>query len=178
MIAHREAGRIRHFGLSNWAPERLRKAIAYAKTLGKEGPVAIEPFWGLAEPERAVAAKQGYVNYYEDGYRPLHAEGLAVTPYSGQSRGFFTKLAKGDVPDNLAAVYMNDANKQRLVVLQEIAKAKGADINHIVLSYLLSQPEQTIPIIGCKSVAQLEESLGALDYPLNANELERLRRPG
>ena len=39
LIAHREAGRIRHFAASNWAADRITAANAYAASLGKPGDV-------------------------------------------------------------------------------------------------------------------------------------------
>jgi aryl-alcohol dehydrogenase-like predicted oxidoreductase len=177
LIEYEETGRIRHLGLSNWSPERIRRAKAYALSRGRRGPVAVEPFWGLADPDRAAAAKQGYVLYYEDGFRPLHAEGLAMVPYCAQSRGFFTKLAQSGeqgVPPHLADVYLNDTNRRRLKVIRELADKHKATVNQIVLAYLLCQPQQTIPIIGPQTLEQLHESVGAVAIHLDAQELERL----
>jgi len=175
LITHREAGRIRHFAASNWAADRIRAANAYAASIGKEGFVASETFWGLALPDVAAAAQQGYVHYYEGEYEDLHAAGLPIIAYAAQSGGYFTKLAAGPVGDQLAARYANPANQRRLAVVQALAQKHGVSINEIVLSYLLSQPNQTIAIFGGSSPEQVIASAKADSLMLTSEELAALR---
>jgi len=175
LITHREAGRIRHFAASNWAADRIRAANAYAASIGKEGFVASETFWGLALPDVAAAAQQGYVHYYEGEYEDLHAAGLPIIAYAAQSGGYFTKLAAGPVGDQLAARYANPANQRRLAVVQALAEKHGVSINEIVLSYLLSQPNQTIAIFGGSSPEQVIASAKADSLMLTSEELAALR---
>ena len=175
LITHREAGRIRHFAASNWAADRIRAANAYAASIGKEGFVASETFWGLAVPDVAAAAQQGYVHYYEGEYEDLHAAGLPIIAYAAQSGGYFTKLAAGPVGDQLAARYANPANQRRLAVVQALAEKHGVSINEIVLSYLLSQPNQTIAIFGGSSPEQVIASAKADSLMLTSEELAALR---
>jgi len=175
LITHREAGRIRHFAASNWAADRIRAANTYAASIGKEGFVASETFWGLALPDVAAAAQQGYVHYYEGEYEDLHAAGLPIIAYAAQSGGYFTKLAAGPVGDQLAARYANPANQRRLAVVQALAEKHGVSINEIVLSYLLSQPNQTIAIFGGSSPEQVIASAKADSLMLTSEELAALR---
>ena len=175
LITHREAGRIRHFAASNWAADRIRAANAYAASIGKEGFVASETFWGLAVPDVAAAAQQGYVHYYEGEYEDLHAAGLPIIAYAAQSGGYFSKLAAGPVGDQLAARYANPANQRRLAVVQALAEKHGVSINEIVLSYLLSQPNQTIAIFGGSSPEQVIASAKADSLMLTSEELAALR---
>ena len=176
LIAHRAAGRIRHFGCSNWSPARIHEAQAHAASRGEAGFAACQPMWGLAVPDPEALARFAPGGYYEDGYRELHAEGLLMVPYSGQSRGYFTKLATGGrVGDDIAALYDHPANRDKLPVIREIATHHGCAINTVVLAYLCSQPLPTIPIIGASSAAQLRESLQATALRLSPSELQRLR---
>lgn len=175
LIAHREAGRIRHFAASNWAADRITAANAYAASLGKQGFVASETFWGLALPDVAAAAQQGYQHYYEGEYEELHAAGLPIVAYAAQSGGYFTKLASGSVGEQLAARYANPANERRLAVVQSLAAKHGVLINEIALAYLLSQPNQTIAIFGGSSPEQVTDSAKADALTLNAEELASLR---
>lgn len=175
LIAHREAGRIRHFAASNWAAERIRAANAYAASIGKEGFVASETFWGLAVPDAAAAAQQGYQHYYEGEYEDLHAGGLPIVAYAAQSGGYFTKLASGSVGEQLAARYANPANERRFAIVQSLAEKHGVSINEIALAYLLSQPNQTIAIFGGSSPEQVRDSAKADALTLSAEELAALR---
>lgn len=177
LIDHQKAGRIRHFGASNWTPQRIREANAYAASIGHKGFVACQPFWGLALPNRENAAQQGYVHYYEDGFQSLHAEGLPVIPYSAQSGGYFTKRDAGGldaVPEGLRARHDNPGNEARLKAAQELAKKHGVTINEVVIAYLTSQPNQTIPIFGASRPEQVRETAKAAALKLNADELKQL----
>lgn len=178
LIDHEQAGRIRAFGCSNWSVARIEAAQAYASRIGHRGFVACQPLWGLAEPDREAMQMYCPGGYYEDGYQTLHAAGLTMIPYSGQSRGFFTKLAQDGesaLADDLRALYLNDANRNRLPVVERIAANHGVSINQVVLAYLLSQPWLTIPIIGASRPEQLQDSVAACKLQLTAEEVEALR---
>ena len=176
LVGHQEAGRIRHFAASNWAADRIRAANAYAASIGKAGFVASETFWGLAAPDAAAAAQQGYQHYYEGEYESLHAEGLPILAYAAQSGGYFTKRASGAaVREDIAARYANPLNDKRLAAAQALADEKGVSINEVVLAYLLNQPNQTIPIFGGSSPEQVRDSVKAADLVLSAAELAKLK---
>lgn len=175
---HREKGRIRFYGASNWTPARIREANAYAKKAGKPGFAASETFWGLALPNLDVANRHGYVLHYESDpdYAALHREGLPFLGYSAQSDGYFSKVADGIDPMQIAqGRYANPANKKRLAAVVRIAERRSASINDIVLAYLLSQPLQTIPIFGTTSTDQMRASVNAARIHLGADELAELR---
>ena len=178
LLAHQAAGKIRYFGASNWTPERIREANAYAASKGKQGFVASQTFWGLAAPEREASTAQGYQLYYEDGYQDIHAEGVTMIPYAAQSGGYFTKLAAGGeagLPDFLKARYDNPVNARRFAAVQELAGKHGVSINEIVLAYLVNQPHLTIPIFGARTPEQVDDSVKAAAVTLSAAELAQLR---
>lgn len=175
LIAHREAGRIRHFAASNWAAHRIVAANSYAASLGKEGFVASETFWGIAVPNVAAAAQQGYQHYYEGECEVLHAAGLPIVAYAAQSGGYFTKLAAGSAGEQLVTRYANPANERRFAVAQALAAKHGVSINEISLAYLLSQPNQTIAIFGGSSPEQVVDSAKADALTLCRDELAALR---
>lgn len=175
LIGHRKAGRIRHYGASNWSAARISAANDYATSLGEPGFVASETFWGLARPDVQAADAQGYPHYYEGEYEALHAAGLPIIAYAAQSGGYFTKLANNAVTGALAARYANPANAQRLVAVKAIAADRRVSINEVVLAYLLCQQHQTIPIFGGSSIDQIEASVKAVQLQLSADELNALR---
>jgi len=176
LIAHQKAGNIRYFGASNWSPARIEEAQAYAASIGHPGFAAVQPFWGLAVPNPEGAAAAGYGFYYADGLQALHASGLTMIPYSGQSRGFFSKLAEGEagMREDVKAMFLNDTNRARFAVVRDLTARHGVSINEIVLSYLTSQKLQTIPIIGAFRADQLEETVKAVTLTLSADELKAL----
>lgn len=178
LVGHQQAGRIRYFAASNWSAGRVREANAYAASIGNLGFVAIQPFWGLAVPNVEKANAQGYQQYYEGRYESLHAEGLPVIPYAGQSGGYFTKLAKGGeaaLSDMLKDRYDNPVNARRAAAVNALAEKRGVSINEAVLAYLLSQPNQTIPIFGASNPEQIEDSVKVTGLKLSQAELDQLK---
>ncbi|MCG3170096.1 MAG: Aldo-keto reductase IolS [Pseudomonadales bacterium] len=178
LIAEQQAGRIGCFGCSNWSVPRIMEAQRYAAGIGHAGFVACQPMWGLAVPDREAMLRFAPGGYYEDGYRELHVAGMPMIPYSGQSRGVFSKLAEGRedaLGEDVKALYCSETNRRKLPVLRELAVRHGTSVNAVVLAYLCSQPLVTIPIIGASSAAQLGDSIAAAALRLDATELDALR---
>jgi aryl-alcohol dehydrogenase-like predicted oxidoreductase len=178
LITNKRAGRIRWFGASNWSPERIRAANAYAKLQGSEGFVAIQPMWGLAVPNRPEATRRGYGRHYEEGLESVHASGLSMIPYTSQSFGFFAQMAKvgeSGLDEFLRSMFLNDTNRARLAAAQTIAAKHGASASTIALAYLISQPHCTVPIIGTSRLEQLDESVKAAQFRLTPQELAQLQ---
>ncbi|SNT18654.1 Predicted oxidoreductase [Sphingomonas laterariae] len=176
LIGHQKAGRIRYFGASNWSPERIAEAQACARSIGHQGFVAVQPYWGLAKPNPEGQAAQGYGQYYEDGFAAVHGD-LTMIPYSSQSRGFFAKIeAAGEdgLRGDLKQMYLSDTNRARLAAAQALAKQHGVSTNDIALAYLVNQPLPTLPIVGASSPAQIEEAVAATRIKLSAAELKAL----
>ena len=171
------AGKIRWFGASNWTDSRVLEANDYAKANGKDGFVAVEPFWGLGKPNEANAAQQGYQLYFEDYAGKLKDADLAIIPYCAQSRGYFGMLEKGEdaVSEPLKAFYDNPVNAKRFAAAKTVAARHGVSISEVVLAYLVNQPGQVIPIFGASSPARIEESVKAAALKLSPEELAELK---
>src|SRR5690349_8612713 len=97
---HKRAGRIGAFGGSNWMPERLEEANAYAAARGLEGFTASSPNLSLAVPKEPVwggcvsACDAASRAWYERTQMPLFA-------WSSQARGFFSGRYSPDQLDDL-----------------------------------------------------------------------------
>jgi len=166
-------GKIRAFGASNWTAARLRAAHDYAKQSGRQGFAANQPFWCLGVAQSRPPPFGGYVKFDADTYRFHRETGRAVIPYTSQAYGFFSKLARGDAglekhdfhtPPNLAAGK----------IVAELAAAKGVAPSAIVLAYLWSRPFPVVPIIGSRTIAQLEDCASALPVRLSSTEIAAL----
>jgi aryl-alcohol dehydrogenase-like predicted oxidoreductase len=62
----------------------------------------------------------------------------------------------------------------RLAALHEVAKDAGATPNQVVLAWLMGGDIPVLPLVGASSVAQIEESLAAVDLDLTADQRNRL----
>lgn len=74
----------------------------------------------------------------------------------------------------LGAEFDHPGTPVRLAALRDVAKETGATVNQVVLSWLLGGEIPVIPLIGASSLAQLEESLAAVDLELTADQRARL----
>lgn len=176
-----KAGKLRAYGCSNWRTPRIAAAQAYAQRCGWTGFVADQMLWSLA----AVAPPRLPDPTMVSMDAALHAwhrqSNLAAIPYASQANGYFQRLATGAL-DAMAAgnrrLYDTPTNRQRFARIQMLAAASGLSITAIVLGYLRGQPFPTIPIIGCHTLAQLEDSCRAADVVLSAEQIAFLEAPG
>jgi len=101
---------------------------------------------------------------------------LTMVAYSALLRGGYVR------PDKLEAAefaeFDHPGTPARLAALREVAKDAGATVNQVVLAWLIGGDVPVIPVGGASSVAQLDESLAAVDVELNAEQRMRLDAAG
>jgi len=176
---HVRAGKIRHIACSNWTADRIRQANDYAAGSGQAPFVANQPMWNAAVidpgalPDRSLAVM-------DDAMHRLHAaSGMACVPHSSQAGGLFSKMATlmGSLRVRLGrtpAGYPAAPNQRRYRALSRVASARSLTIEQVVMSYLLSQPFMTIPVVGCRNIDQLASTLSAADVRLDAADLHAI----
>lgn len=160
-----KAGKIRAFGCSNWSTARMQAALEYANAQGRHGFVANQPMWSLAQPNPAAFGMPGLAAM-NDAMLAFHQQsGWAVIPYTSQARGFFSKVGEkgaAGLSDRDRQAYWNGENERRSAIVQRLSNEMHATPAQLALAYLLCQPITTIPVIGCRTVAQLQDSIGAV----------------
>jgi predicted dehydrogenase/aryl-alcohol dehydrogenase-like predicted oxidoreductase len=172
MDAEAAAGRIRGiFGGSNWTRDRMDAAIAYAEKTGKRAPAALSNNFSLAEMIDPIWA--GCVAASDDEWKQWLTK--TQTPnfaWSSQGRGFFTDRAGREKFDDAEIVrcWYSERNFIRRDRAYELAAKKGRSPIHIALAYVLAQPFPVIPLIGPRTLGELEDSLSALDIVLTPDE--------
>ena len=176
MDAEVKAGRIRGiFGGSNWTRARFDEAIAYAEKNGKAAPAALSNNFSLAEMLDPIWA--GCVAASDDEWKAwLNAKQIPNFAWSSQGRGFFTDRAGRDKQNDeeLVRVWYSDRNFGRRDRAIELAQKLGRSPIHIALAYVVAQPFPVIPLIGPRTVAELEDSLSALDIKLTPEQVKWL----
>ena len=176
MDAEAKAGRIRGiFGGSNWTRARFDEAIAYAEKNGKTAPAALSNNFSLAEMLDPIWA--GCVAASDDEWKAwLNAKQIPNFAWSSQGRGFFTDRAGRDKrnDEELVRVWYSDRNFGRRDRAIELAQKLGRNPIHIALAYVIAQPFPVIPLIGPRTIAELEDSLSALDIKLTPEQVKWL----
>jgi aryl-alcohol dehydrogenase-like predicted oxidoreductase len=170
-------GTVGLLGVSNhwaWQVERARSLAAAA---GLPGYEVLEYQHSYLRPRtdlpgsRSPDGMPGMVS--GDVLSYLRAEPqLTMVAYSPLLKGGYVR------PDKLAAAefaeYDHPGTPIRLAALREVAKDAGATVNQVVLAWLIGAQVPIIPLVGASSVAQLEESLAAVDLELTTEQRTRL----
>ncbi len=173
MDAEVRRGRIRGiFGGSNWTRERMDEAAAYAQKNGKQAPGALSNNFSLAEMLDPIWA--GCVAASDDEWKSwLKSRQIPNFAWSSQGRGFFTDRAGRDKHDDeeIVRVWYSDRNFVRRDRAIELAQKLGRHPIHIALAYVIAQPFPVIPLIGPRTIAELEDSLSALDIALTDEQV-------
>ena len=185
---HREAGRLRAFGGSNWTTARIEEANNYAKKEGVPGFTASspnftlakwnEPMWDACVTATDDASRQWYHQHPE----------VALLAWSSQASGLFAGRYKPSDRQRLGdehlhvRTWFNDANFQRVDRARQLAEERGVTPAQIALAYVLNQPMNIYALIGPETIEQANESFAAADLALSDAErawlnLESDQRP-
>lgn len=161
-----EAGKVRHFGMSEAGVATIRRAHAVQPVTALQSEYSL--FW--REPE--------------DEILPLLAElGIGFVPFSPLGRGFLTgtvtagqQFGEGDIRANLPR-FEAEALQANLALVDRIttvAQRKEATVGQIALAWLLAQQPWIVPIPGTRRLSRLDENLGSAGVELTPDDLTEL----
>jgi aryl-alcohol dehydrogenase-like predicted oxidoreductase len=109
----------------------------------------------------------------------LQARQLPNFAWSSQGRGFFTDRAGRNKHHSaeLVRVWYSEKNFGRRDRAIELAGTLGKSPIHVALAYVLAQPFPVVPLIGPRTLQELDDSLEALDIRLTPEQVRRLEGP-
>lgn len=167
-------GTVGLLGVSNHAAWRVERARALAAAGGLPGYEVLQYQHSLLRPRFDIPQPQfpeGSLGHAgADLLSYLREEpDLTLVAYSPLLGGTYTRADKPLPPD-----YDHPGTAARLAVLREVARETGATVNQVVLAWQIHGPLPVVPLVGASSVAQLDESLAAVDLELTADQLRRL----
>lgn len=166
-------GKVRYAGASNFTAVRLVESLWVAEKNRFERFVSLQPQYNLVcrqiEMELLPACRR---------------HGLGVVCWSPLSRGFLSgKYEKSAAPPSgtrLASwqdtwrLMDRDRNWATLDAVKSVAKDLSTTPSRVALAWVLAQPGITSAIIGARTIAQLDDNLGAEELKLPAEALARL----
>ncbi|WP_276279407.1 aldo/keto reductase [Halorussus caseinilyticus] len=168
-------GKVNYLGTSTLEPNawKVAKANEIADRRG------YEPF-KLAQPRYNLANREIEGNYLE-----MCADyEVGVVPWSPPAGGFLTgKYERGEKPptgtrgatdEQFRDSYLTSENFDVLEAVQAVAEEVGATPAQVSLAWLTDHEQVTAPIVGARTVKQLEENLAATDIDLAGEQFERL----
>ena len=168
-----QSGKVRYIGASNYPAWLLTKSLWVSDVRRLARFDSIQPHYSLLHRRE-----------YERELEPLCVDqGIGVIPYSPLAAGFLTGKYTRDnrQPDttrnNTSIVQQlqnDDAAYDALDEVRRIADGRGVVMAHVALAWLLARPGMTSPIIGARTVDQLQQVVGATDLKLSADEIAAL----
>jgi aryl-alcohol dehydrogenase-like predicted oxidoreductase len=175
------AGKVRYIGTSTFPAWEVMESLWVSKELGLNRFVTEQPPYHLLD--RTI----------ERELLPLaQTYGLAVLPWSPLARGFLTgryqrgqevpddsRLARdGKVPNpafqHRTQEHFSDMAYNVVDVVAALAKEKNATMAQVALAWVARQPGVTSPIIGPRTMAQLEDNLGAVNVTFSEDDYAQI----
>ena len=161
-----EAGKVKHFGLSEAGVETIRRAHAVQPVTAVQSEYSL--WWRQREADVLPVCEE---------------LGIGFVPFSPLGRGFLTgKIDENTTFDstdfrNIVPRFTAEARKANQVVvdlLRTMAERKRATPAQIALAWLLAQKPWIVPIPGTTKLQRLEENIGALDVELTLDDLREI----
>lgn len=161
-----QAGKVKHFGLSEASAETIRRAHSVQSVTAVQSEYSI--WW--RKPEESVIAT-------------LEELGIGFVPYSPLGRGFLTgkieanaSFESTDFRSTLPrfAPEALRANQEVVRLLENMAKKKNATAGQIALAWILAQKPWMVPIPGTTKLNRLEENIGAAQVKLSTQDLKEI----
>src|SRR5205809_3360 len=161
-----QAGKVKHFGLSEAGVQTIRRAHAIQPVTALQSEYSL---W-YRNPEAEIMPT-------------LEELGIGFVPFSPLGKGFLTGTITEDTkfdgtdfrstvprlqPENLKA------NQALIELLESFARRKGATPAQIALAWLLAKKPWIVPIPGTTKLHRLEENLGAVDLELTADDAREI----
>jgi aryl-alcohol dehydrogenase-like predicted oxidoreductase len=161
-----EAGKVKHFGLSEAGAETIRRAHQVQPVAALQSEYSL--WW--REPEQEIIPT-------------LEKLGIGFVPFSPLGKGFLTgaisKETQFDKNDfrNIVPRFSpenREANQTVVDLIGEFAKTKNVTPAQVALAWILAQKPWMVPIPGTTKLHRLEENLGAANVELTADDLRQL----
>ncbi|HEX6740614.1 MAG TPA: aldo/keto reductase, partial [Sphingomicrobium sp.] len=166
MARLKEEGKVRFLGLSEAAPQTIRKAHATHPITAVQTELSL---WSRdAEAEIIPTVRE---------------LGIGYVAYSPLGRGFLTGQIKSpdDFPEDdfrkFHPRFQGENFAKNIALVREVealANEKGCTTAQLALAWVLAQGEDVVPIPGTKHVRYLDQNIGALEVKLSEAELQRL----
>jgi len=161
-----QAGKVKHFGLSEAGAQTIRRAHAVQPVTAVQSEYSL--WWREIEEEVLPACEQ---------------LGIGFVPFSPLGRGYLagkidenTTFASVDIRSRLPRYTPEARVANRVVIdlLARIGEQKGATPAQIALAWLLAQKPWIVPIPGSRKLERLDENIGALAVELNPDDLREI----
>jgi len=176
-----QQGKVRYIGVSNFKSYQIQKAIDISKANGWEAFTSLQPLYNLLDRSLEWEIVE-----------LCQQEGIGIIPWSPLRGGWLTGKYRRDM-DNAPegtriakaedegwmekwSAYNNDRTWNVIETLVEIAESMGKSPAQVALNWVKDQPGVTAPIIGARTMQQLESNLGSVGWQLSAEQRQTFNK--
>ena len=168
-------GKVRYIGVSNWTYKRIDEANRYAETMGYPLLIASQIQYSPAFPN-VENNEPDLVLMNDSEYEYFKNHDMTVFAFAAQAKGFFSKYLGGGeaaLSPKAYSRYLNPETVKRFDNLNEIRKKYDCSIGAAVIAAITNNYDfDTLPIIGCKNISQLKDSLSGADLVFTREEID------
>lgn len=172
-----ESGKVRFIGVSNYTGWQIERTVQIANHNGWAPPVSLQPQYNLLARDIELEVLPAAIE-----------SGLGILPWSPLGGGWLTgkysrdsrptgETRLGEDPNRGVEAY-DRRNTERtwnvLKTVEEIANERGVTMSQVALNWLRNRPSVSSVLLGARTVDQLEDNLGALEWDLTDGERSEL----
>ncbi|HEY4019104.1 MAG TPA: aldo/keto reductase [Pseudonocardiaceae bacterium] len=169
------AGKIRHFGLSNFTAWQLQKTVDVARFSGLPVPITLQPQYNLLtrelEWEIIPAAQENEVGLLP--WSPLSGGLLTGKYQQGGPAGETTRYGDGSHQPGKFMFGRRSGDQRTWEILEtlgKIASTRGVNKAQVALAWVADRPTVSSVILGARTLEQLADNLAAADLVLTPEE--------
>ena len=173
-------GLINKIGASNWKLERFKQARDFALKEDKEPFTILSNNFSLAEMidpvwPGCVAINNNFLEYIDQN-------NIILFPWSSTARGFFIKKKEMATSDHFSnpsmdeekRVWHSETNLKKREICFNIAADRNVEPIEIALAYVIQSSKIIFPLIGPRTINELNSSIFATSVNLSDAEIEQL----
>lgn len=172
-----QAGKVGHIGLSNYTGWQLERAVQMSSHHDWSRIVSMQPQYNLLAREIEWELMPACLEH-EIGLLPWSplGGGWLTGKYSPDERPTGSSRLGEDPGRGVEAYDLRNNERTWNVVaaVREVAEERGVSMSQVALNWVRNRPGVTSVLLGCRTVAQLEDNLAALSWNLNDGEMSSL----
>jgi aryl-alcohol dehydrogenase-like predicted oxidoreductase len=162
-----EAGKVKHFGMSEAAGDTIRRAHAVQPVTAVQSEYSL--WWRRPEEEVLATCEELGIGFV--AYSPL-GKGFLTGTISASTSFDASNDIRSTIPRFTPEALQH--NQALVDLIGSIAQRKGATPGQIALAWLLAQKPWIVPIPGTRKLHRLEENMGAADVQLSTDDLREI----
>ena len=171
------AGKIRHWGVSEWSPAQMEAAVELCERGSLTPPSTDQPRYSMLERANEVEVLPACASL-----------GLGVLAFSPLAQGVLSGKYRSpeDLPPGsrastrsgagFVARFLTPQHLTRVARLRPIADEHGVPLARLAIAWTLRRPEVTTAIVGASRVSQVDENVAASELELDGSTLARIEQ--